>query len=141
MRNVDGTFDIEFSIRMREQYGIMTVWSDSDVHSQGLEILDVSEGCLLDSYLCEDKEGRLIIFAERALTEWTSALIPIIKETNEETWNYWYNNFVHDDIEYEVVIKRPNGEEEVIHKNLTKEQAIEYTDYIDNTYYKEQDMQ
>lgn len=42
---------------------------------------------------------------------------------------------------YEVVIKRPNGEEEVIHKNLTEEQTIEYTDYIDNTYYKEQDMQ
>jgi len=42
---------------------------------------------------------------------------------------------------YEVVIERPNGKDEVIHKNLTEEQAIEYTDYIDNTYYREQDMQ
>lgn len=99
MRNHDGTFDIDFSIRMREQYGIMTVWSDSDVQNQGLEILDVSEGCLLDSYLCKDKEGRLIIFAERALTEWSSALIPIRKETNEETENYWYENFVYDEME------------------------------------------
>lgn len=39
---------------------------------------------------------------------------------------------------FEVVIKRANGNEEVIHKNLTEKQAIEYTDYIENTYYREQ---
>lgn len=39
---------------------------------------------------------------------------------------------------FEVVIIRPNGKEEVIHRNLTEKQAIEYTDYIENTYYREQ---
>lgn len=40
---------------------------------------------------------------------------------------------------YEVVIERPNGKDEVIHKNLTEEQAIEYINFIDNTYYREQE--
>lgn len=40
---------------------------------------------------------------------------------------------------YEVVILRADGKEEVIYRNLTLKQAIEYTDYIDNTYYREQE--
>ena len=40
---------------------------------------------------------------------------------------------------FEVVIIRANGKEEVIHRNLTEKQAIEYTDYIENTYYREQE--
>ena len=40
---------------------------------------------------------------------------------------------------YELVIRRPNGKEEVIHKNLTEERAIEYSCGIDNTYYREQE--
>ncbi len=39
---------------------------------------------------------------------------------------------------FEVVLERPNRKEEVIHHNLTEKQAIEYTDYIDNTYYREE---
>lgn len=42
-------------------------------------------------------------------------------------------------MKYEVVIERPNGKDEVIYKNLTEKQAIEYTDFIDNTYYREQE--
>lgn len=40
---------------------------------------------------------------------------------------------------YEVVIERPNGKGEVIHKSLTEEQAIKYINFIDNTYYREQE--
>ena len=39
---------------------------------------------------------------------------------------------------FELVITRPNGKEEVIKRNLTEEQAIEYFENIDNTYYREQ---
>lgn len=41
---------------------------------------------------------------------------------------------------YELVFVKPNGKEEVIHKNLTEEQAIEYFYGIDNTYYREQEV-
>lgn len=40
---------------------------------------------------------------------------------------------------YELVFVKPNGKEEVIHKNLTEYQAIEYFYGIDNTYYREQE--
>jgi hypothetical protein len=39
---------------------------------------------------------------------------------------------------YELVIKRANGKEEVIKRNLTLKQAIDYFEGIDNTYYREQ---
>lgn len=39
---------------------------------------------------------------------------------------------------YELVIIRPNGEEEVIHRNLTEREAIELFEGIDNTYYRKQ---
>lgn len=39
---------------------------------------------------------------------------------------------------FELVITRPNGAEEVIKRNLTESQAIEYFQNIDNTYYREQ---
>ena len=40
---------------------------------------------------------------------------------------------------YELIIIRPNGKEEVIHRNLTEEQAIDYFCGIENTYYREQE--
>ena len=40
---------------------------------------------------------------------------------------------------FELIIIRPNGKEEVIKRNLTEEQAIEYFYGIDNTYYREQE--
>lgn len=40
---------------------------------------------------------------------------------------------------YELILVKPNGEE-VIHRNLTEEQAIEYFYGIDNTYYREQEV-
>ena len=40
---------------------------------------------------------------------------------------------------FELIITRTNGKEEVIKRNLTEEQAIEYFDNIDNTYYREQE--
>lgn len=44
-------------------------------------------------------------------------------------------------MKYELIITRPNGKEEVIKRNLTEKQAIEYFQNIDNTYYKEQKEQ
>ena len=41
-------------------------------------------------------------------------------------------------MKYELIITRPNGKEEVIKRNLTEKQAIEYFSNIDNTYYREQ---
>lgn len=40
---------------------------------------------------------------------------------------------------YELVIVRPNGKEEVIHRNLTELEAIELFEGIDNTYYRKQE--
>ena len=39
---------------------------------------------------------------------------------------------------FEVIHCNNAGVERAIHRNLTERQAIEYTDYIDNTYYREQ---
>lgn len=39
---------------------------------------------------------------------------------------------------YELVIIRPNGTEEVIHRNLTEREAIELFEGIDNTYYRKE---
>ena len=39
---------------------------------------------------------------------------------------------------FEVIHCNAAGVERAIHRNLTERQAIEYTDYIDNTYYREQ---
>lgn len=39
---------------------------------------------------------------------------------------------------FEVVHCNMVGVESVIHRNLTEQQAIEYTEGIDNTYYREQ---
>jgi hypothetical protein len=39
---------------------------------------------------------------------------------------------------FELIITRPNEKEEVIKRNLTEKQAIEYFENIDNTYYREQ---
>ena len=64
------------------------------IENAGFEVLDCVEGCLCDSVICEDNNGNVIIFAETALNEWTSALLPIVKKTNAETWDYWYNKFV-----------------------------------------------
>jgi hypothetical protein len=43
-------------------------------------------------------------------------------------------------LKYEVVIKKPNGKEEVIHKNLTLKEAIEYFENINNTYYRKMEQ-
>ncbi len=39
---------------------------------------------------------------------------------------------------FEVIHCNAQGVERPIHRNLTEKQAIEYTDYIENTYYREQ---
>lgn len=39
---------------------------------------------------------------------------------------------------FEVVHSNMVGVESVIHRNLTEQQAVEYTEGIDNTYYREQ---
>lgn len=41
-------------------------------------------------------------------------------------------------MKYEVVLVKPDGTEEVIHRNLTEHQAIGLFEGIDNTYYREQ---
>lgn len=91
---VNGKADVLFAIRMREKYGINTVFDYTDIENAGFEVLDCVEGCLCDSVICEDDNGNVVIFAEIALNEWTSALLPIVKKTNAETWDYWYNEFV-----------------------------------------------
>lgn len=91
---VNGKADVLYAIRMREKYGINTVFNYEDIENAGFKVLDCAEGGLCDSVICEDNNGNVVIFAETALNEWCSALIPIRKSSNAETWDYWYNEFV-----------------------------------------------
>lgn len=91
---VNGKPDVLYAIRMREKYGINTVFDYKDIENAGFEVLDCVEGTLCDSVICENADGDVVIFAETALNEWCSALIPIRKGSNAETWDYWYNEFV-----------------------------------------------
>ena len=93
MYNTDGTIDVLFSIRMREKYGINTYYNYTDIETAGMEVLDSAEGCLINPMICEDSDGNVIIFAEKALNCWTSVFVPIVKGSNAETWDYWYENF------------------------------------------------
>lgn len=93
MINTDGKPDVLYAIRMREKYGIGVFFTYEDIQNAEFNVLDCVEGTLADSCICEDDNGNVVIFAEKALNCWTSVLIPIMKETAAETWRYWEENF------------------------------------------------
>ena len=97
MHNTDGKPDVLYAIRMREKYGINTYCDSADIEAANMEILDVVEGCLTDSLLCKDEDGNVIIFAEKALNNWSSALVPIIGKDNSDTWDIWYSEYQTED--------------------------------------------
>lgn len=97
MYNTDGSPDILYSVRMREKYGINTYYDTADIEAAGLEVLDIVEGCLCDSILCEDDDGNVIIFAEKALNDWCSVLVPIVGKDNNDTWDIWYSEYQTED--------------------------------------------
>ena len=99
MHNTDGKPDTLFAIRMREKYGINTYYDNADIEAANMEILDVVEGCLCDNLLCEDEDGNVIIFAEKTLNNWSSALVPIIGKDNNDTWDIWYSEYQKEDDE------------------------------------------
>ena len=72
-------------------------WTYEDIQNAGFDVLDCVEGCLADSCICEDDSGNVVIFAEKALNCWCSALVPIMKETAAETWRYWEENFAESE--------------------------------------------
>ena len=74
-----------------------SAWTYKDIKAAGFSVLDCVEGTLADSCICEDSDGNVVIFAEKALNCWCSALVPIMKETAAETWRYWVENFAESE--------------------------------------------
>ena len=81
-------------------YKCITYYREIDLFNMGMEILDVSEGCLIDNLICSDKDGNIHIYAEKPLNVSSSGLVEICEDmTDSAKWDYWYENFAIDDKE------------------------------------------
>lgn len=102
-RLVDDTEDLRKNAIWYIKHFPNTAWNYEDIQNAGFNVLDFVEGCLCDSCICEDNNGNVVIFAEKALNCWSSALVPIVKETPAETWEFWEENFAEseEDDDYE----------------------------------------
>ena len=98
-RLIDDEQDLQDNAMWYIKHYPETRWTYEDIEAAGFECIEAEEGCLLDSGIYADESGNVVIFAERAVNGWCSTLVPIRKSTNAETWDYWYENFVHDEIE------------------------------------------
>ena len=96
-RLVDDTDDLRENAMWYIKHFPNTAWTYEDIQNAGFNVLDIVEGCMCDSCICEDDNGNVVIFAEKALNCWTSVLIPIMKKTAAETWRYWEENFAESD--------------------------------------------
>lgn len=80
-------------------YKCITYYREIDLFNMGMEILDVSEGTLIDNVICEDNDGNIHIYAEKPLNCWSSGLVEICEDmTDSEKWDYWYEHFAVEEV-------------------------------------------
>lgn len=96
-RLVDDTEDLKENAMWYINHFPNTIWSYEDIQNAGFNVLDCVEGTLADSCICEDDDGNVVIFAEKALNCWCSALVPIVKGSPAETWEFWEENFAESE--------------------------------------------
>ena len=90
---------MEKRYKINSFFEYVTYYTESDLIEMGMEILDVSEGALIDSVICEDRDGNIHIYAEKALNCWSSGLVEICEDmTDSEKWDYWYDNFAVEEV-------------------------------------------